>query len=139
MKVFTIGYGGIEPSTFVQTLVDQSIRSVVDIRIWPMRANMGAYTMARSSDKGIYALLARAGISYFSFLELGNPFKDLSDWKSKYRRLIESAGTLVIERLTDIPAPLCLLCAEKRPEDCHRSILAEFLRQCGHEVHHIET
>jgi len=81
--------------------------------------------------------LARSGIAYFSFLELGNPFRELLDWKDRYRRLVNSAGDLLVERLKDIPDPLCLLCAEKRPEECHRSILAEFLSQRGHEVQHL--
>jgi hypothetical protein len=43
----------------------------------------------------------------------------------------------MFERLVDIPEPYCLLCSEKEPETCHRSILAEFLQQRGHEVEHL--
>lgn len=131
MTIFTIGYGGLEPSAFVRILTEQSICSLVDIRIWPMRANMGSYTMAKCSEKGIQGLLARSGIKYFSLLELGNPYKDLPDWKKRYRRLIDFAGDVLVERLKDIPDPLCLLCAEQKPDECHRSILAGFLGATG--------
>ena len=137
MKIFTLGYGGIDPSMFVGVLKDHSIRSIVDVRIWPIRANMGAFVKARSPERGIQNLLARDGIAYFSLLELGNPYIELPDWKERYRRLIEASGDMLFERLADIPEPFCLLCAEKRPGECHRSILAEFLQRRGHEVEHL--
>ena len=137
MRIYTIGYGGLAPSEFVRELKERSIESVVDIRIWPIRANMGSCVMSKSVEKGIQGLLARAGNGYFSLLELGNPVKDLTDWEGRYRRPIHSAGDSVFERLQDIPDPLCLLCAEKRPEECHRSMLAEFLGQRGHDVEHL--
>lgn len=136
-RMFTIGYGGLWPSQFVQLMEEHAIKSVVDIRIWPIRASMGSYILSKSAEKGIQGLLAGAGIAYFSLLELGNPFKDLPDWKDRYHRLIHSAGDVLIERLRDIPGPFCLLCSEKEPEKCHRTILAEFLVQHGNEVREI--
>ena len=60
-------------------------------------------------------------------LELGNLFKDLDDWRPSYRALIERAGDLLVGRLEALPAPFCLLCAEKRVADCHRQVIADFL------------
>jgi uncharacterized protein (DUF488 family) len=137
MRIFTIGYGGLRPSQFEQVLQEHSIKSVVDIRIWPIRASMGSYIWSESAERGIRALLAGAGIAYFSLLEIGNPFKDLPDWKDRYRRLLHYAGDVLIERLRGIPGPLCLLCCEKEPKDCHRLILAELLEKRGHEVEHL--
>jgi uncharacterized protein (DUF488 family) len=137
MKAFTIGYGGCTPSELLTTLDRHSIRSIVDIRIWPMRASMGSYVLAKDPDKGIQGLLARAGIGYQSFLELGNPYKDHANWKDQYRRLIDIAGGVLIERLLEVPVPLCLLCAEKYPCECHRLILAEFLAKYGWEIEHL--
>lgn len=137
MKVFTIGYGGLGPSALVAALREHSVKSVVDIRIWPIRASMGSYVLSKSPHKGIQGLLAREDISYFSFLELGNPYKELSDWKERYQTLIGAVGGFLTERLKEVPGPLCLLCAEKDPKECHRLILAELLEQCGHEVQHI--
>lgn len=135
--IFTIGYGGLEPSKFLVLLKQHSIRSVIDIRIRPNRASMGSYVLSKAPDKGIQGLLKREGISYFSFLELGNPFLDLPDWKERYKKLIDAAGRVLIERLHDTPGPICLLCAEKDPDDCHRWLLATFLQDRGQEVQHI--
>jgi uncharacterized protein (DUF488 family) len=137
MRIFTIGYGGLEPSSLLAAMTEHSVRSIVDVRIWPIRASMGSYVLSKSPEKGIQGLLARSGIAYFSFLELGNPFRELADWKNQYRKLMGTAGEFLTERLKDVPEPLCMLCAEKDPEECHRWILAEFLREHGHEVEHL--
>jgi uncharacterized protein (DUF488 family) len=131
MRLFTIGYGELGPSVLVSALKERSVQFVVDIRIWPIRASMGSYVVSKSPDKGIQGLLGREGIAYFSFLELGNPYRELSDWTERYRRLIGAAGDLLTERLNDVPGPLCLFCSEKDPKECHRLILAELLEQCG--------
>src|SRR5947209_8318981 len=110
--IFTIGYGGREPSELLALLKQHSIRSVVDIRIRPNRASMGSYVLSKAAEKGIQGLLGREGISYFSFLELGNPFLELPDWKERYKKLIDAAGDVLTERLHDTPGPICLLCAE---------------------------
>jgi len=138
MKVYTIGYGGRSPEEFLGLLRDHGIKAVVDVRLRPDRSSMGAYAKAKDSDKGIEGLLSRAGIRYFSFVELGNLFLDCDDWQVRYGLLMEKAGDLLTERLLQIPQPLCLLCAEKSAERCHRAIIAEHLAQSGAEVKHIE-
>ena len=138
MKIFTIGYGGRNPQEFLRLLRKNGINAIVDVRLLPNRACMGAYVKASRDDKGIQALLATGNIRYFSFVELGNIFLYFDDWKRRYQFLIDKVGDLLTERLSQVPEPFCLLCAEKRYVDCHRLIIAEFLKQKGHEVEHIE-
>src|SRR5262245_41535635 len=113
MTFFTIGYGGRAPEGFVGLLVRHGVRSVADVRIRPDRASMGAYVKARTADKGIERLLGEQGIAYSSLLELGNLFLDLDDWRPSYHALFRRAGDLLVGRLEHLPAPFCLLCAEK--------------------------
>ena len=139
MKFYTIGYGGRVPEEFVGLLAVHGIRAIADVRIRPDRASMGAYTRARTHDKGIERLLADQGISYHPILELGNVFLDLEDWRAPYRELLRRSGDLLVARLLEIPAPFCLLCAEKRAAECHRQMIAEHLVAArGWNVHHIE-
>jgi uncharacterized protein (DUF488 family) len=132
MKLFTIGYGGRKPHDFVAILLEQGIRAIADVRLRPDRASMGIYTKAKDPSKGIAGLLAASGIEYFSFPELGNIFLELDDWPERYQQLVDRAGDLLISRLDGIPAPYCLLCAERRVADCHRRIIAEFLIARGY-------
>ena len=139
MKFYTIGYGGRVPEEFVGSLALHGIRAIADVRIRPDRASMGAYTRARTHDKGIERLLAGQGISYHPILELGNVFFDLQDWRASYRELLRRSGDLLVARLLEIPAPFCLLCAEKCAAECHRQMIAEHLvASRGWDVNHIE-
>ena len=138
MKIYTIGYGGRKPQEFLDLLTDNGIRTVVDVRLRPDRSSMGTYVKARSNTQGIEGLLAKADIQYFSFIELGNIFMDMDDWVERYRSLIEQAGDILTGQLWQVPAPFCLMCAEKRAISCHRLIIAEYLKQKGHDVKHIE-
>src|SRR5262249_17290706 len=96
------------------------------------------WTKAKSPDKGIEKRLNRAGIGYFSLVELGNVFLGLDDWKERYCQLIDHAGDLLVARLRDVAQPYCIMCSEKRPEDCHRSLIADFLaRTQGATVEHL--
>jgi uncharacterized protein (DUF488 family) len=139
MKFFTIGYGGRVPDEFAGLLVRHGVRSVADVRIRPDRASMGVYVQARTADKGIERLLGDQGIAYYSILELGNLFKGRDDWRPSYCALFERAGDLLVGRLEELPAPFCLLCAEKRVAECHRQVIADFLVATkGWTAEHIE-
>jgi uncharacterized protein (DUF488 family) len=139
LKFYTIGYGGRVPAEFASLLVFHGVRSIADVRIHPERASMGAYVKARTPEKGIEKLLADHGIAYRSILELGNLFRDLDDWRPSYRALVEQSGELLVARLTELPGPFCLMCAEKRVAECHRQVIAEFLvASRGWIVEHIE-
>ena len=137
MHIFTIGYGGRNPSEFVELLQRHNIATVVDVRIQPNRASMGSYVRARSPERGIERLLSSAGIAYRSILELGNPFLADADWVERYRRLLEAEPEryAVLEM---IELPFALLCAEKRAAACHRAQIAEALASRGWQVTHIE-
>jgi uncharacterized protein (DUF488 family) len=138
MKLYTIGYGGRKPEELVKLLKEKGIHAIVDVRLRPDKASLGTYVKSKDSNKGIQSLLENAGIRYFSFIELGNPFMEFEDWAKRYRCLMDKAGELLVERLSQVPLPFCLMCAEKCAADCHRSIIAEYLVTKGYQVEHIE-
>lgn len=140
MDIYTIGYGGRRPEELVALLCQRGVRAVCDVRLRPDRSSMGAFKLAKSPDKGIVGLLSKAGLSYVSLVELGNVFLGLDDWQHRYHRFLDLAGDLLAERLMHTEPPLALLCAEKRAEDCHRKILADYLVETKgcRTVEHIE-
>jgi len=139
MTVFTIGYGGRSKEDFLVILKAHGIKTIVDIRLRPDRASMGIWVKAKMPEKGIENWLSEAGISYRSLIELGNVFLDFDDWQDRYGRLLESAGSLLTERLDGLPGPICLLCAEKRVEECHRKHVSDYLiAHKGALIKHLE-
>jgi uncharacterized protein (DUF488 family) len=138
MKIFTAGYGGRKKEEFIALMRNNGIRTVVDVRLRPDRASMGIWVKAKTPDKGIENWLSEAGIGYRSLIELGNVFMGFDDWRSPFRKLLESSGELLTDRLAGIPEPWCLLCAEKYAGDCHRQLIAEYLvKHKDAEVHHL--
>ena len=139
VKVFhTVGYGGRKPSDFVALLNQHDVTLVVDVRLRPDRASIGAYVKAKAPDKGIEKLLGERNIGYLSIIELGNIFLDQEDWQARYGVLLEKAGDILRARLLQIKGPFCLLCAERKASDCHRKQIAECLVRKGYEAVNIE-
>jgi uncharacterized protein (DUF488 family) len=138
-SAFTIGYGGRKPEELTRALADHGVRTVVDVRLRPDRASVGAYARAREADRGIAGLLARAGLGYVALPELGNLFLEDPDWAQRYERLLALAGPLLFDRLEGLPQPVCLMCAERDVTDCHRRHLAAHLQRAkGWAFTHIE-
>jgi ribA/ribD-fused uncharacterized protein len=137
LKFYMFGYRELAPLVFLDALKRRSVRSLVDIRMWPTQGSMALCTLTNSPEEEIQRLLGSAGISYHSLLELGNPFRDLPDWKDRYSRLLESAANVLLERLIGIAGPICIVCVERDPQESHRVILAEFLRKRGYGVEHL--
>lgn len=137
--IYTIGYGGRSPRDFVELLTKHQVPRVVDVRLRPDRASMGAFSLAKTPDKGIERLLSDAGIQYVSLVELGNLFLGFDDWPARYERLLAESGELLLSRLLEIEPPFALLCAEKRVAECHRRLIAERLHAMrGDEIVHLE-
>jgi len=142
MKFYTIGYGGRKPKDFVDLLKKNTIKTVVDVRLYPNSGGLGIYKKAKDLNKGIQGLLSTANIEYISLIELGNNFMHYENWRELYQRFMDRVGDVLIELLNNAlkshPLPFCLMCCEKKALDCHRNIIADYLIKQGHEVEHIE-
>ena len=136
-QLYTIGYGGRRPTEFVEALRASGVRTVVDVRLRPDRAHLGTFVKANSPAKGIERVLNAAGIQYRALPELGNVFREFPAWESLYSELIKRAGDLLTTRVHALEDPLCLLCAERDVQRCHRRQIADYLAGMGYTVEHI--
>ena len=130
-------FGLRPPAEFVRLLTEAGVRTVADVRLRPDRSSMGSYRYTGRPATGIEKLLADAGVGYTSLPELGNLFLGFDDSLARYAEFFERSADLLVGRLLGLPGPVCLLCAEKRVDECHRKAIADYLAAQGHEVQHL--
>lgn len=138
--VFTIGYEGTDINRFVATLKAVGVERLADVRALALSRKKGF------SKKGLSARLEAEGIDYAHFVDLGDPkpgreaaragryqefrkiYKahlDSKEAQSSFKKLLVASDEM----------PTCLLCFERDPVTCHRSIITEeMIRVAGFEI-----
>lgn len=138
--VFTVGYEGTDIDRFVRTLKAAGIQRLADVRAVAVSRKAGF------SKTKLAARLAEEGIEYSHFIALGDPKPgrvaaragEYDLFRAIYGAHIEtSSAQESLRELVDFvqSAPTCLLCFERDPETCHRSIVAqEVIEETGFQV-----
>jgi len=130
MKIFTIGYEGVTQAQLIEALRAAGVEVLADVRALPLSRRPGF-------SKNILASgLREAGIDYVGFKALGTPpagREAARRWQ--HARLTEIyAGQLDLPeaivqaaQLVELAAarPTALLCFERDPAGCHRSLLLD--------------
>ena len=139
--IYTIGHSIHKVETFLALLEQHSIGVVADVRSAPFSRRHPQF-----SRGNLTASLAGAGIEYQFFgKELGARSEDASCYeggKVQYERLAETdlfrQGIARLLELASGSQRVALLCAEKEPLQCHRTILvSRRLARLGVAVAHI--
>ncbi|WP_343520233.1 DUF488 domain-containing protein [Sphingomonas sp.] len=128
MKVFTIGYEGATMESFLAALEGAGVRQVIDVRQLPLSRRPGF------SKAPLAAALKERGIGYVHLKALGTPKPGRDAAKKGDRATLETvyAGQLELPeaqaqaaRMRDLIAetPSALLCFERDPRVCHRTLL----------------
>lgn len=137
--VYTSGYEGTDIDRFVSTLVAVGVSTVADVRAVPHSRKKGF------SKEALRTALTTAGIGYEHFLGLGDPKAgrdaaragDYDRFRSVFSAHMTTSGARAalddLARLADTSAT-CLLCFERDPRVCHRSIIAQELQERGMTV-----
>lgn len=138
--LFTIGYEKRTINEYIALLKKFKIKILVDVRenAWSYKQDFRKKTL---SD-----FLANENINYLHLPEAGNPQKirrnseNIKECLSKYKRYIRKteAGIepLILLILNSIlnGNNVCITCYEKDYMYCHRSILAEFIKEKIHNL-----
>ncbi len=133
MVIYTIGYEGARLEDFVATLLTASIDTLIDVRERPIsrKAGFSKYSLEQAINS--------AGISYLHLQALGDPKEGREaarrgDYET-FRRiffdhLASNEAQQALEEVKNRAAysRICLMCYEKDPDNCHRGIIADALR-----------
>ena len=127
-RVFTIGYEGVTQAEFVAALQQAGVERVIDVRAVPNSRRPGF------SKTPLRNALAEAGIDYVHLRALGTPadgraaaragrHAELERIYSGQLELPEAIvqGAQMLELAADRPS--ALLCYERDPAGCHRTLL----------------
>lgn len=130
MQIFTIGYEGASQQALIAALQGAGVKLLADVRAVPLSRRPGF------SKNVLAAGLREAGMDYIGLKALGTPPEGReAARKHNHARLAEVyAGQLELPealaqmaQLRDLAAehPTALLCFEREPSGCHRSLLVE--------------
>ena len=128
MRIFTIGYEATTTSEFIAALRDAKVERVIDVRALPLSRRPGF------SKTPLRGALAEAGIEYVHLKALGTPAAGReaarkgrhTELKRIYAGQLElpeaiAQGAEMLELAREKPS--ALLCFERDPAGCHRTLL----------------
>lgn len=134
MKIYTIGYEGIDINRFMKCMEFFKVTKLIDVR---------EVTLSRKKDfskNALHDLLMEHGIDYISIKELGTPKKlreklrttgNYEGFFEEYRSYLKDKEHLLLEILNLINdnQTVALMCYEKDHNKCHRKIIAEEIQR----------
>jgi uncharacterized protein (DUF488 family) len=128
MRIFTIGYEATTMGEFIAALAGAGVERVIDVRALPLSRRPG---FSKTPLKGA---LAEAGIEYMHLRALGTPAAGREaarkgrheELKRIYAGQLElpeaiAEGAQMLELAREKPS--ALLCYEREPSGCHRTLL----------------
>jgi uncharacterized protein (DUF488 family) len=130
MRIFTIGYEGATQPDLVAALTAAGVERVIDVRAVPLSRKPGF------SKNVLAAGLAEAGIDYVNLKALGTPPAGreaahkhrFDEMRAIYAEQLETpeAGLQAAQLIALVEEkPAALLCFERDPAHCHRTLLRE--------------
>ncbi len=130
MQIFTLGYEGATQADFIACLKAARVELLADVRAVPLSRRPGF------SKNVLAAGLREAGIDYVGFKALGTPPAGreaarkgrLADLARIYGEQLDlPEAQLAAAQLVDAARerPTALLCFERDPACCHRTLLVE--------------
>jgi uncharacterized protein (DUF488 family) len=143
MTLWTVGHSTRSIEEFLEILREHDIAVMADVRRFP-----GSRRHPHFGQQALAASLKDAGIGYVHFPELGGRRQARKDspntaWRNAAFRgyadyMMTTEFHSGIERLLSIAARhrVAVMCAEAVWWQCHRSLIADFLKASEHEVIH---
>jgi uncharacterized protein (DUF488 family) len=140
MRIFTIGYEGTTVPEFVAALQKARVERVIDVRALPLSRRPGF------SKSPLKAALQEAGIEYVHLKALGTPAEGRAAARAgRHADLVRIyAGQLELPeaiaqsgQMLELARekPSALMCMEREPAHCHRTLLLDAVAPDAEAVH----
>jgi uncharacterized protein (DUF488 family) len=140
MRIFTIGYEGTTVGEFLAALKGAGVERVIDVRALPLSRRPGF------SKSPLRAALEESGIEYVHLKALGTPAEGRAAARAGRHEDLERiyAGQLELPEAMAQSAqmielaeekPSALLCFEREPRHCHRTLLLDAIAADAEVVH----
>jgi uncharacterized protein (DUF488 family) len=140
MRIFTIGYEATTVGEFVDALRAAGVERVIDVRALPLSRRPGF------SKTALGGALNEAGIEYVHLKALGTPAEGRAaaragrhaDMARVYAGQLELPEAMVqAEQMLELARekPSALLCYEREPQHCHRTLLLDAVAEQAEVVH----
>ncbi len=133
MKIYTVGYEGLDIDSFLSLLADNDIETVVDVREMPLSRKPGF------SKKSLASVLNLSGREYVHMVNLGCPklvrdrYREDGNWKRYTEGFLKYLATQddAVAELAALAATTncALLCYEADHCGCHGKILADTIAE----------
>jgi len=134
VEIYTIGFTQKSASEFFETLKRAGIKRLIDVRL-NNKSQLAGFT---KRDDFEYFLKELCGAEYLHEPLLSPP-KDMLDafrkkqlsWEDYERRFVALLNERKVEEAVDkqlFDVPAVLLCSEPEADNCHRRLVAEYLR-----------
>ena len=140
MRIFTIGYEGTTVGEFIQALANAGVKRVIDVRAVPNSRRPGF------SKTPLKNALAEEDIDYVHFRALGTPADGRAAARAgRHQDLIRiydgqlelpeaiAQGAQMVDLAGEKPS--AVLCYERDPAGCHRTLLLSAVAPDAEVVH----
>jgi len=143
IAIYTAGYEGLQIDNFLNSLLENGIQRIIDVRKNPIARRYGFH------GSTIKRLAIKLDIDYVHFPELGIngelrqnliSYNDYEELFKQYEKTILNDNKTAIKKILSLMSekPSVLVCQESDPRFCHRSILANELKNISaFEIKHI--
>lgn len=128
--LFTIGYEGADLADFIAALTQAGVTTLLDVRELPLSRKKGF------SKRALGEAMLAAGIAYRHERDLGSPktIRQRLHSDGDYEQFFESFSTYLrqqrplLKKLAgSLDGKVALMCFERDPATCHRSVVARQL------------
>ena len=145
--IYTVGHSNLSIDVLISLLQQYEIKALVDVRAYPHSKRFEQYNQAPLRER-----LELAQITYhWAGRQLGGMRK--SSGLSKHSAIeSESLRAYADHMETELfhrsvmhlihlsqKTPLAVMCAEKDPNHCHRSLLSDYLVHQGQDILHLQA